>query len=932
MTTPLRLLLIEDSADDELLIVRELRRGGYTLDYERVDTAEALRSALDREPWDVVLSDFSMPHFRGTDALRLLRQHDQDTPFIFVSGTIGEDVAVDAMRSGAQDYVIKSNLRRLVPAIERELRDAAMRRMRRTSEARFRRVVDSAMIGILFWDAQGRITEANDQFLTMVGYTREDLQGGILRHRVMTPPEYDAIDAKALQECATRGICVPYEKEYIRKDGARVPVIVGRATLDEPDLSGVAFVVDITARKEAERALHATRVHLERMLASSAAIIYSLRVVGDDLVPEWLSENVTRITGYPLAEASAPTWWASCLHPDDQARVLGEMPRLFRQGSLITEYRFRFKDGTYRWVRDEARLLHDPTGAPYEVVGAWVDITERRSAEEALRARERQQAAVATLGERAIEAADLKTLFDAAASLGSETLEVPYCAVLELAPDGGSLQLRAGVGWREGSVGATTVEATGESQAGYTLERHEPIIVEDLGTDPRFQDTSFLREHGVVAGVTVAIPSKNRVFGVLGIHADRPRKFTRDDIHFLQAVAHILGTAIDRERAETASRQSQRLESVGRLAGGVAHDFNNLLTAITGYSELLLTGLEAGNEMQEDIEEIRKAALRAASLTRQLLAFSRRQVLEPIPLNLNEILEDIKNMLHRLIGADIELKTVLRPDLGIVRADPGQIEQVIVNLVVNARDAMPTGGKLTLETANVELDGSYVGQHVAVVPGPYVMLAVTDTGSGMDKQTQARIFEPFFTTKGPERGTGLGLSTVYGIVKQSGGNIWVYSEPGHGTAFKIYLPLAVDKTVVARPVGRVSGSFRGSETVLLAEDEDSVRRLAERLLRQAGYEVLVAQNGEEALLLSQQYRGTIHLLISDVVMPHMGGGQLAGRLAATRSATRVLYLSGYTDPSIVQQGLLEGAAAFLQKPFTTDALLRKVRDVLDTRK
>jgi signal transduction histidine kinase/CheY-like chemotaxis protein len=566
---------------------------------------------------------------------------------------------------------------------------------------------------------------------------------------------------------------------------------------------------------------------------------------------------------------------------------------------------------------------------PARLVSA-IDVTERRRAEETLRARERQQAAVAQLGQRAVESSDLGSLFEAAVSQVSETLDVPYCQLLELQGGGESLLLRAGVGWHEGCIGQAVVGVGTASQAGYTLRRHEPVIVDDLRIEIRFQDISLLRDHGVVSGVTVVIPAKHRPFGVLGAHTDRDRTFTQDDTHFLSAVAHILGTAIDRNRAETAFRQGQRLESVGLLAGGVAHDFNNLLTVITGYSGLLLERFQPTDSIHEELEEIRKAAQRAGSLTRQLLAFSRRQVLEPQPLNLNDIVRDMEKMLGRLLGEDVVLQTLLVQDLGIIQADPGQLEQVILNLAVNARDAMPRGGTLRIETTNVELDDAYAEQHVAVQPGRYVMLAVSDTGVGMDRETQSRIFEPFFTTKGPEEGTGLGLSTVYGIVKQSGGNIWVYSEPGHGTSFKVYLPVEAGHETAARNPDRAVLSVRGSETVLLVEDEDVVRRLAQRILEQAGYTVLVARNGVEALQVAERHQGSIHLLVSDVVMPEMGGGELTSRLAPMRRDMRVLYLSGYTDPSIVQEGLLEGGVAFLQKPFTTEALTRKVREVLQT--
>ena len=923
MNVPLRVLMIEDSEDDALLIARELKRSGFELHHERVDTAEAVRSALDRQDWDIIISDFSMPHFRGTEALKMLRERDQDTPFIFVSGTIGEETAVEAMRSGAQDYVIKNNLARLVPAIERELRESTVRRERRAGEARFRRVVDSTLIGILFWDPEGRITDANDQFLKLVGYTREDLQSGRIDLRVMTPPEYEASDAEALQEVAATGTCTPFEKEYIRKDGSRVPVIVGGARLDEPDHPGVGFVLDITDRKRVADALRASEERYRLLFERHPHPLW----LYDRETLRFLEVNEAAVRHYGYSREEFLGMTIEGIRSPSDVPILHDYMRRAGTGlQTAGVWRHQKRDGT---VIDVEVTSHDVDvlDRPTRLVTA-VDVTERRRAEEALRVREREQAAVAKLGERAIESSDITELFQAAVSLVSETLDVPYCMLLETSLDKKSLLLRAGVGWREGCVGHARVATGTESQAGYTLQRNEPVLVEELRSETRFRGADLLHDHGVVSGVTIAIPSKDRAFGVLGAHTDRPRSFTQDDIHFLQAVAHIVGTAIDRDRAETMSRQSQRMESVGRLAGGVAHDFNNLLTAIIGYSELLLTDLKPGDAIRADIEEIHKAGGRAASLTRQLLAFSRRQVLESKPLDLNVIIEDMEKMLRRLIAEDIELRVVLQPNLGTVKADPGQIEQVIVNLVVNARDAMPGGGKLTLETANVELDETYPEQHVAVRPGRYVMVAVNDTGVGMDKETRARIFEPFFTTKGPEHGTGLGLATVYGIVKQSGGYIWVYSEPDHGTTFKIYLPFVAEEARGESP-GRVSESLHGSETVLLAEDDGIVRRLAERILRQAGYEVLVAQDGAEALLLSERHRGPIHLLISDVVMPQMNGGELFGHLATSRPETRVLYLSGYTAPSIVQQGLLDGRAEFLQKPFTTEALARKVREVLE---
>ena len=385
----------------------------------------------------------------------------------------------------------------------------------------------------------------------------------------------------------------------------------------------------------------------------------------------------------------------------------------------------------------------------------------------------------------------------------------------------------------------------------------------------------------------------------------------------------------ERKRLEEQLRQAQKMEAVGRLAGGVAHDFNNVLTAIFGYADLLNEELPEGHQARQDLDEIRKAAQRASSLTRQLLAFSRQQVLQPMVLSLNDLVEDIQNMLVRLIGEDVQLRLGLSPSAGNVRADAGQIQQVLMNLVVNARDAMPTGGKLLVETANTELTEQYAEAHQPVAPGAYVMLAVSDTGSGMDAETKARIFEPFFTTKEKGRGTGLGLSTVYGIVKQSGGYVWVYSEPGRGTTFKIYLPRVDEPAEPLAPPQREARTLTGTEIILLAEDDEMLRPLSKGLLERLGYRVLEAENAIRALALADAHAGPIHLLVADVVMPGGSGRELARRLANSRPDTRVLYVSGYTDDAIVHHGMLEPGLNFLQKPFTPAALARKVRDVLD---
>jgi len=387
---------------------------------------------------------------------------------------------------------------------------------------------------------------------------------------------------------------------------------------------------------------------------------------------------------------------------------------------------------------------------------------------------------------------------------------------------------------------------------------------------------------------------------------------------------------VTRERQlEEQVRQSQRIEAIGRLAGGVAHDFNNLLTIITGYSELLLQSLSGDYPQRGQVSEIKKAADRAASLTRQLLAFSRRQVLAPQVLDLNTVVAGMQNMMRRLIGEDIELVTVPEANLRRAKLDPGQIEQVILNLVINSRDAMPQGGKITIETANANLNESYSGGHFTVKSGPYVMLAVSDTGCGMDAETQAHIFEPFFTTKEQGKGTGLGLAMVYGIVKQSAGYIWVYSEVGRGATFKIYFPCAEEEPAPAGVAKVAETHHGGSETVLLVEDEASVRALVSGVLKARGYNVIVARNGEDALAVAEQHQGAINLLVTDVVMPEMNGPELAEHLVLFHRGLKILFMSGYADDAIVHHGVLDSTAAFLQKPFTPEDLARKVREVLD---
>ena len=491
------------------------------------------------------------------------------------------------------------------------------------------------------------------------------------------------------------------------------------------------------------------------------------------------------------------------------------------------------------------------------------------------------------------------------------------------------------------------------------LETGRPLLVprldlRQLRSSASAEIADVFEAIGIHSLLMVALRVRGESIGLLSLvrFAAGSAPFSEADRDLAQALADHAALAIsnarllrsalrelsEREKAEATLRKTeeqlrhaQKMEAIGRLAGSVAHDFNNLLSVILGHGSFMLQDLKGPDPLRDEVLAILRAGERASDLTRSLLAFSRQQLLAPRVLDLNAVLKDSERMLRRLLGEDIELVTRYERELVKVRVDASQIDQVVMNLAVNARDAMPNGGKLTIETCNVQLDESYASEHFEVVPGPHAMLAVSDTGVGMPKEVQARIFEPFFTTKEPGKGTGLGLSTIFGIVKQSGGNIWVYSEPGEGTTFRVYFPSAGH---VAEPLPEVAppAVLTGTETILLAEDQDEVRFVACESLRRFGYHVLEARNAGEALLICESHPLPIHLLVTDVVMPKMNGRELAQRLLKIRPELEVLYMSGYTDNAIVHHGILDPDVAYVQKPLVPDAFARRVREVLDHRR
>ncbi len=618
-------------------------------------------------------------------------------------------------------------------------------------------------------------------------------------------------------------------------------------------------------------------------------------MTGPDFRFRMANQAFCAMIGYENEELMGLTF-GDITHAEHASQDLEGVRALWRGeiASYRTEKRYVRKNGDAIWGSVVASLIRDRKGQPLYALAMIEDITERKWAEEALRKSEEK----------------FKDLYDNA-PIGYQ----------EHDSEGRIYNINR---THLGKMGYTFEEMAGQPVWKFVVEeetsRHEALD-RLRGAMPPGQDIerTFRRKDGTTFPVLIQ------------------ERALRDEHGRITAIRSAIQDITDRKRAkeENASlqeqlRQSQKMEAVGQFAGDIAHDFNNLLTVIEGYCQLSLSELPEDVPLRDDIGEIQKAANRAADLTRQLLAFGRRQILEVKVLDLNTLVKDLDKMLHRIIGEDIELVTHLGSDLGRVKADPGQIEQVIMNIVVNARDAMHGGGKLTIETAGVELDQAYVCTHSVLTPGRYVMLAISDTGEGMTSEVREQIFEPFFTTKEKGKGTGLGLSTVYGIVKQSGGHISVYSEPGKGTTFKIYFP-RVDEPLLGELRRKTERKelFHEGETILVVEDEKEVRKLAVRILEKQGYRMLEASTGENALLVCKEHKEPIHLLLTDVVMPGMNGRELMESLTSLRPETKVLFMSGYADDAIARHGVLEEGMNYIQKPFATDRLIRKVREVLD---
>jgi hypothetical protein len=721
------------------------------------DGIHALEALRQISPSLIIMED-PLPDMPAAELCRQVRGRPEGADAIILVIATRNEALPSILEAGANDLYATSlgpdGLAMRVLIAERLVGQNARLRNR---EIRFRRLFESGVAGVIISDFDGNFKEANDAFLRMLGYTRDDMLAGKLNWEVISPLDRLVPDTEDRAQLQSTGFLPLRERVFVHKDGHHIAALVGSAAL-EGTTECISYVADISLRKREEDALRASEEQY-RVLFEQAP---TPKFLYDHETLAFLSVNEAAIHLYGYSRAEFLRMTIKDIRPQEDVPSFLVSLRAIEQGTTTPILRRHTK--------------------------------------------------------------------------------------------------------RDGTI--IDVEVT--------------VYKFMLGT----------RSCGLAVAVDVT----------------------------------------ERNRMDRQIRQTQKMDAIGSLAGGVAHDFNNLLSVILSYTDLLFAEIKPGDPMRRDLEEISAAGKRAAGLTRQLLAFGRQQILQPVALDLNAVIGGVAKMLKRVVGEDLDLTVVSAPGLWTVKADPGQIEQVLMNLVVNARDAMPTGGKLTIETANVELDSSYAAHHAGVAgPGRYVMIAVTDTGSGIDSSTRDRIFEPFFTTKEKGKGTGLGLSTVFGIVQQSGGNICVSSQPGEGATFTVYLPQDGPARAAAFDSAIEADAARGCETILLVEDEETVRVLARRILEGCGYFVLDAQSAGDALLLCERHKGTIHVLLTDVVMPRMSGRELAERLCPLRPDMKVLYMSGYTDDAVIRHGIRNSDVAFLQKPITPRALTRKLREVIESK-
>jgi len=758
---------------------------------------------------------------------------------------------------------------------ERKLAEEALRQ----SDERYRSLIENAPNMIMTVDCDGNILSMNR---IVPGLSPDEVIGK--NHLDFVGPEYRDRVAENIEAVIKTGEAISYQTRGVGPDGREsfYETFVGPLMQEGKIVGATLIITDITERKRAEEKLRESEERYHQFFE-------------DDLTGDYISTQdgkflacnpaFARMFGFKTVEEALATPADSIyLDPKDRKELLDLIKK--KKKLEFYELDLRHRDGRILHIIENSVGKFNEQGELVQIKGYLIDNTEHKQAEEALRESEKQFRGL---------------------------VENAPVGIYRTTPDGKILM-----------VNPVITRMLGYSSTEELMSRNveKDRLIPETSKD---QFREQIERDGEIKGLESLWFKKDGSETFVRESA----RCIRDEEGNVQYYEGIVEEITEHRQLEEQFRQSQKMEGIGRLAGGVAHDFNNLLTVISGHAELAAITLNKQDPLHDDLKEIQNAAHRAAQLTRQLLAFSRKQTLQPKILDMNDIVRELDKMLKRVIGEDIDLETIAAPDLWRVNADPGQIEQVIINLAINARDAMPGGGKLVIETQNVELDEEYTGKHPEVKPGPHVMLAISDNGCGMKEELKSQIFEPFFTTKEKGKGTGLGLSTVYGIVKQSGGSIWVYSELDAGTTFKVYLPMVTQEADELSREADVSEAPRGTETILLVEDEEGVRKLAVRILKKLGYKVLDAESGVDALVMCQNRKKPVDIVVTDVVMPNMSGAEFIEKLREFWSDFKVLYMSGYTSNAIVHAGVLDKGTPYLQKPFRPVDIARKVRKVLD---
>jgi PAS domain S-box-containing protein len=883
------LLILEDSPADAELMVRQLSEDGLAARWRLVDNRKAFLEALE-EKTDVILADWSLQGFSGLEALMLLKETGLDIPFIVVTESMGEEAAVETMRAGAYDLVLKERLVRLPASVRRAVEESRIRAEKERAEMalrerdrRFRDIFDSLQDALFILDPEGRVIEANETAYIGLSYSRAELLG-------MTTLEIDAegnaeMVPQRLQRIRQEGSLI-FETLHRRKDGSVFPVEVHCKVFEYEGSKAILSIArDISERRRLEQEILEGKHDLAYLIDSIEGMVYSCRN-DENWTMTFVSHGCLALTGYKSNELlhNRVVAYNDLIHPDDRRYVWDTVQEAIgEKRPYLLEYRIISKDGQTKWVWEKGRGVFDRHGDLVSLEGIISDITDKKLAEAE---RERLFTAVEQAGE-----AIFITDRDGAIVYANPAFEriTGYSGDEALGKNPRIL--------KSGKQDKAFYKALWDTITGGRTWKGRLIN--------RRKDGTLYTEDATISPV---LDRSGRVMNYLAVKRDITAQL----------------------ELEERFNQAQKMESIGRLAGGVAHDFNNMLGVIIGHAELALEDPAISPSLASALKEILKAADRSANLTRQLLGFARKQTISPKVIDLNETVEGMLKMLRRIIGENISL--AWRPSSGLwpVKMDSSQVDQILANLCVNARDAIGSGGSISIATANHSFDEAFCRSNKGFSPGDYVGLAVSDDGCGMDKSTMEKIFEPFFTTKAVGEGTGLGLATVYGIVRQNNGFIRVESQPGEGATFEIYIPRHEGKKAEEIEEKAIEPQGGTGGTVLVVEDDPSLLLLISKVLKTAGYKVLEAPSPEQALGLAGSHREPIDLLVSDVVMPGMDGKALAERILEKRPRMKVLFLSGYPADFIAGQGWLDDGTAFLSKPFTPRALAAKVRELLKT--